>query len=476
MAGVVKSITTVNGIVTAMSGGSVTNADLDAALQAAVAATSGLGTAAYKNTGTSGNNVPLLDGANTWSGSSQTFRSTTAIGSGVGAIFDFSRTTTGTPVAGFGLAHHWYLSSTVSEQAVMQDRVEWVVPTHASRTARRTIYMYDSSAAREAVRMESTGSAAAIGFLGANASARLASPDLGTLATTFGFASGTPTFSSANVTELNLAAGGRLTLTTETPVTTSDVTGATNVYYTPYVHNHISLWDGSSWRRATFAEQTLAIGTVTSGLPYDVFGYLSGSSLALEKLAWTNGTTRATAITLQDGRYCKSGDKTRLYLGTFYTTSTTTTEDSLTKRFVWNMYNRVAIRLAAVDATNSWAYSSTTWRQANNNTANKVEFIRGLAEDDMTATVVASASSSVTNRNIYAAVALDSTTIPGGLRGSCCVQTAGGFANSSWYGAPSAGYHYLAWIERSHGADTQTWYGDGGGTDIQSGISAQGLF
>lgn len=34
----------------------------------------GLGTAAVKNTGTSGNTVPLLDGANTWSGASNTFK------------------------------------------------------------------------------------------------------------------------------------------------------------------------------------------------------------------------------------------------------------------------------------------------------------------------------------------------------------------------------------------------------------------
>jgi hypothetical protein len=39
--------------------------------------TLGLGTAAVQNTGTSGANVPLLDGANTWSGASQTFTGTT---------------------------------------------------------------------------------------------------------------------------------------------------------------------------------------------------------------------------------------------------------------------------------------------------------------------------------------------------------------------------------------------------------------
>ena len=40
--------------------------------------------------------------------------------------------------------------------------------------------------------------------------------------------------------------GFRLTLTTATPVTTSDVTGATTLYLTPYSHNCIGLYDGTS--------------------------------------------------------------------------------------------------------------------------------------------------------------------------------------------------------------------------------------
>src|SRR5574337_954655 len=48
--------------------------------------------------------------------------------------------------------------------------------------------------------------------------------------------------------------GGRLTLTSGTPVTTSDVTGATTVYYTPYLHNLIPLWDGQNWAPVEFSE------------------------------------------------------------------------------------------------------------------------------------------------------------------------------------------------------------------------------
>lgn len=178
--------------------------------------------------------------------------------------------------------------------------------------------------------------------------------------------------------------GGRLTLTSGTPLTTADVSGATTVYYTPFYHNIIDLWDGNYWAPTVFTEKSLALGTVTSGLPYDVFGYLSAGALTLEKLAWTNTTTRATGISLQDGRLCKTGDKTRLYLGTFYTTSTTQTEDSVTKRFLWNYYNRANKRMNKADAT-SHTYSTGSYRQWNNDAANKVEFVVGVAEDSVPA-------------------------------------------------------------------------------------------
>lgn len=172
--------------------------------------------------------------------------------------------------------------------------------------------------------------------------------------------------------------GGRLTLESGVPVSTTDQTAKTNVYYTPFVHNVVPLWDGYKWVPVEFTEKTLTLGTLTSGLPYDVFGYLSSGALVLESLAWTNGTTRATAVTLQDGRYCKSGDKTRLLLGTFYTTSTTTTEDSLEKRFLDNIYNTVPRRqYVAPGGTNS-STSSTSAEYNNAGALCKIQNITSL--------------------------------------------------------------------------------------------------
>ena len=168
---------------------------------------------------------------------------------------------------------------------------------------------------------------------------------------------------------LSVTPGGRLTLESGVPVSTTDQTAKTSVYYTPYVHNIVNLWDGTNWVPTTFTEKTLALGTLTSGKPYDVFGYLSSGALVLESLVWTDDTTRATAVTLQDGRYCKSGDKTRLLLGTFYTTDTTTTEDSQNNRYLANAYNTVN-RLCVGTSTANHTYTTASNREWNNGTSN----------------------------------------------------------------------------------------------------------
>jgi hypothetical protein len=171
--------------------------------------------------------------------------------------------------------------------------------------------------------------------------------------------------------------GGRLTLTSGNPYPTADVTGATNIYYTPATSNIVPLWDGAVWRPLEFSEITMDLGALTSDKPYDVFAYLSSGTLAYEFLVWTNDTTRATAVTLQDGRWCKSGDKTRLYLGSFYTTSTTTTEDSETSRYLYNAYNQVGKRLMAYEAT-FHNYTTATERNWNNGTGLPINALLGL--------------------------------------------------------------------------------------------------
>src|SRR6476619_2076156 len=57
---------------------------------------------------------------------------------------------------------------------------------------------------------------------------------------------------------------GRLTLTASTPVTTSDVTAATTLRYTPYKGNQIALYNGASWAVSSFPELSISVPAVAN--------------------------------------------------------------------------------------------------------------------------------------------------------------------------------------------------------------------
>lgn len=267
---------------------------------------------------------------------------------------------------------------------------------------------------------------------------------------------------------------GRLTLISATPVTMSDVTAASNLFFTPYRGNNITLWNGTAWQTLAFSEITMALSGLTANLPYDVFAFINTGAVALERTAWASTTTRATGLVLQNGVLVRSGDATRRYIGTFYAVSATTTEDSRTKRFVWNYYNRSRRRMFVQDTTDSWTYSAAAYRQANNNVANQIDMVIGVQEDTVDAWVQAFATNSTaTFRQVNSAMGLDNSTVITLTANNVFVN------NIGIIGAPSArfndfvgiGRHFITWLERGSGIDTQTWSGDNGGTAVQSNIN-----
>lgn len=283
-----------------------------------------------------------------------------------------------------------------------------------------------------------------------------------------------PATSSSGVV-VNSICDGRLTLESGVPISTSDQTAKTNIYFTPFHGNRVALYDGANWVMETFSELTLALGTIVDATNYDVFLDYNGGTLQLVLgTAWTNDTTRAVALVLQDGVYVLTGNTDHRYLGTFRTTATTTTEDSLAKRFVWNNQNRVPRRMqAALETTNTWTYTTATWRQANANSANQLEFIIGLDEDIINAQLVAGSFSSTTGVGMSNGIGLDSTSSPSNT--SIPMTTGSGDIHTrtvDYRGNPGIGYHFLAWLENSGASGTSTWQGDNNlPTRQQSGLT-----
>lgn len=256
----------------------------------------------------------------------------------------------------------------------------------------------------------------------------------------------------------------RLTLTTALPVTTADVTAASTLYATPKTGNQIALYTGTEWVIRSSAEFSLALSGLTSGKPYDVFCYDNAGVPTLEFLVWTNDSTRATALAKQDGVLIKSGAATRRYLGTFYTTGTTTTEDSAANRYLWNYYHRADRPMLRNETTATWTYTTNTWRQANNAAANQLNFIVGVAEESVFAKAVGAARNSAAQQVAYVGIGLDATNANSAMLmpAASIFSSATHFValNAEYLGMPAAGRHYLAWLEIDVTAtNTTTWVG-----------------
>lgn len=273
---------------------------------------------------------------------------------------------------------------------------------------------------------------------------------------------------------------GRLTLESGVGVSTTDQTAKTTLYFTPWKGNNFGVYISGAWVVKTLSEISLSLAAYTASKPYDIFVYDNSGTLTLESLVWTDDTTRATAIGLQDGIPVNSGDSTRRYVGTIYTTTTIgQCEDSLTKRYVWNCYNRVRRPMRRIDTTDTWTYNTHTLRQARANASNQLDFVLGLSEDAVSARVVATFTQGSTGTaGGTVAIGLDSTTTKatGSLAGSAVTTAASenGMAAAALDDIVAVGKHRLVWLEAGEqisGTPNVNWNGDNGSTFVQSGIS-----
>jgi hypothetical protein len=132
--------------------------------------------------------------------------------------------------------------------------------------------------------------------------------------------------------------------------------------------------------------------------------------------------------------------------------------------------------MKAVDATVSWTYSTATIRQANANTANQLNFLQGVAEDDVEANVIVQFSNSgAAGSTVQVGVGLDATNAFSGL--TSLVSNGSGFtsvASGAYRGIPAAGRHFASWNEWSSANPSTTWVGTSGNaaSGIQGSVMA----
>jgi len=256
---------------------------------------------------------------------------------------------------------------------------------------------------------------------------------------------------------------GRLSLSSGTPVTSSDVSAAGTVYLTPFSGDLVELYvSGRGWRPFALSEVSVSLSGVVTGKNVDLFLYHDGSSLALEKVVWTSDSVRASALAVQNGRQVKSGDASRLYVGTCRTSGSGVTEDSAEKRWLWNVFNQVPRFLFKGEDAVAYAYKDAVWRAANNDSGNRLDILSGLpAALHLWTHVLAKTYTTCIS---YSGIGRGSTTVNSAQTIGCNYAYAP--ANTYYRGATiradllawtTPGLQACTWLEKGNGAVGNAW-------------------
>jgi hypothetical protein len=272
------------------------------------------------------------------------------------------------------------------------------------------------------------------------------------------------------------SAGTKVNLTASITATIVPVgVQSTTLRFALHNGNRVRVYDGTRWIVKTFSELSLAL-TLTSGSNYDVF--LDDDAATLSVVVWTSDTVRATALTTQDGVYVKSGDTTKLYLGTIRAANTNTACHRFAggvgyanpaQFFVWNAYNRVACDAFVYENTSTWTYNTQSFRSLDNSTNNAVGMVRGLDVEPAKLLCHMGAQSTIISGGYGLGIGLDSTTAAAqqkhmnALISEPVAPASGGVlaAFADYFGRPGLGYHYLQLLELGNSSGTTTFYGSG---------------
>lgn len=209
----------------------------------------------------------------------------------------------------------------------------------------------------------------------------------------------------------------------------------------------------------------------TTDTNYDIFLYDNSGTLTLEHVAWSNNTTRATALAFQDRIYVKSGEANKRYVATVRTGSVSG-QVVLTngQHFIWNMYNdNYSLDIITVP-TSTWTYNTASFRAVNNSTTvgeTRHETVIGIAALENIVvrayTYAFRGSAGISAAGVVApGIGVNSTTVNS-------ATGAGGFTSNNhvslmdcvYRNAASlaVGYHYLQQLEFGEGGVTTTYYG-----------------
>lgn len=288
----------------------------------------------------------------------------------------------------------------------------------------------------------------------------------------------------SSIQSLSAFPQGYLTLTSGTPIITSDVTAATAVYYCPLIGNLVPIWNGTSMIITNFSELTLTlVASHVASAIYDCFVISDNGTVRLVTgPAWNTATagagargtgsntteltrsvggllTNANSMTARYGSTTLTVEANKgTYVGSLFMDGTNgqitchRSYGQSRKWGVWNAYSRKPITLKAGDSTSTWSATSDM-RAANGSSANSISLFAGLAEERFDCRYIQrmSGASSGTAASAQNGIGFNSTTTASGKKGNYSLNNASASTASdavaSYIVAPSLGMNVVTALE-----------------------------
>ena len=286
-------------------------------------------------------------------------------------------------------------------------------------------------------------------------------------------------------------AGGRLTLQTVTPVMTTTQSAKTTVYYTPYLHQFVPIYDGTNMTMTDIGgelsqattDATKSPAAVAASKNYDVFVWSDGGTFrATRGPVWTSDTARGTGAgtselvmvkgVLLNANAITNGPSTQrgTYVGTIRSNGSSQIDWILGASAsggtaavlnVWNAYNRVDVGTAVTDSGTGYTLTSATVRQARASAGNQASFVVGLNEDVLRwSTFTRGTYAAVTGANTLSGPGFDTTSAYSTI--AAVSQNAAAAANNwsiplSGIWSPGLGTHFISRNESGDGANANSF-------------------
>lgn len=299
---------------------------------------------------------------------------------------------------------------------------------------------------------------------------------------------------------------------TSFPIPTTDQTGVTTIFWTPYNGNSFPIYNGVNFVTFSSAQMScvLTAGAQAAAGIYDVYVFLNSGTPTLGfSPSWAAGTSGSvtagscargtgaggTALAVVNGIYVNAAQQTvnnssstftvavnqGTYLGSIYVDPSNAGKINCHVSFgeartwgLWNAFNRQQIVLIEGDTTASWSYTTNAFRQANaaGNVNNYIDVFSGLPEENYDLEYIDNTNvllGTGTTTNISNGIGFNSTTVPSGVEGSSELsQNSGGniqvgFVLTARYQAPkSLGVNRAYPLENGRSSSAATWLGGNG--------------